>query len=141
MNDASESNSVIVETSVVGQKIKRGRPSSSTKATQPVRGAATNDNVDVWNEVVEDNDIRLHEFRFIPVEMSGLLADLHGTSTAHQCFSELFNFEVQEKLVTLMNEFANYKFYPHKSILDMQTGILLRDTNLSNYLLYSLRWE
>ena len=58
---------------------------------------------------VGDDDLRKYQFRFIPAKQPGVHADLNETSTPCQCFLELFDLEVQETLVTLINDFATYK--------------------------------
>ena len=71
----------------------------------------------VWREIHSNTDTRLHEFRFIPAKPPGVLADLDGTSTPLQCFGTLFDAEVQEKLVTMINDFAQFKLQesmPHQ---------------------------
>ena len=59
--------------------------------------------------MVGDDDLRKHQFRFIPAKQPGVHADLNETSTAFQCFFELFDLEMQETLVTLIYDFAIYK--------------------------------
>ena len=98
---------VFLQDLVVGDQRKRGRP-PATKAKKSGL-AQQHDNVDEWEEVVGDDDMRTHEFRFIPAKQPGVHAELDGTSTVFQCFIELFDMEVQEQLVTLINEFATYK--------------------------------
>ena len=105
---------------VIGGKRKRGRPSTTTKhpataanANVPAAAAAPqrqqpNDN-DTWEKIVGDEDIRLHEFRFIPAKVPGVLADLDSNSSAYKCFLELYSLEVQETLVILINEYAAHK--------------------------------
>ena len=58
--------------------------------------------------MVGDNDLCLHEFRFIPAKEPGVQAQLDESSSALKWFFELFNEEVQTDLVKLINEFATY---------------------------------
>ena len=88
-NISSEEAELIVNnvTPVSVEKRKRGRPSSANKTKKAKQPAETP--VDNWEEIVRSDDMRLHEFRFIPTKVPGVLADLDDTSTAYQCFTEL----------------------------------------------------
>ena len=111
---APEDNEILQNIPVVSRK--RGRPSteaSAKKKANNLSDATTN----VWEEIHSNTDTRQHEFRFIPAKPPGVLADLDGTSTPLQCFSTLFDAEVQEKLVTMINDFAQSKLQqntPHQ---------------------------
>ena len=58
--------------------------------------------------MVGDNDLCLHEFRFIPAKEPGVQAQLDESSSALKWFFELFDEKVQTDLVKLINEFATY---------------------------------
>jgi len=99
--------SELVDKPIVKKK-RRGRPSndsSQRKKAQP-SNAATVDDDDIWEEVIVDQDFRQQEFRFVPAKEPGVLADLDGSSTPYDCFTELFTVEVQEKLVDMINTYA-----------------------------------
>lgn len=64
-----------------------------------------NSNIDKW-EVVDDHDKGKDEFQFIPTKHPGVNANLDDRFTAFRCFTTPFDNEVQEKLVTLVNDFS-----------------------------------
>ena len=107
VEDLDNTNSDYEDTEV-GNKQKRGRPKGTSTANKNQQREQPDENVDECNEVVGDNDLRLHEFRFIPAKEPGVQAQLDESSSALRCFFELFDEEVQLNLVKLTNEFATY---------------------------------
>ena len=94
--------------------------------------------------MVGDNDLCLHEFRFIPAKEPGVQAQLDESSSALKWFFELFDEEVQTDLVKLINEFATYTIQqnnPCRQDLNIQNGTLLHAMNSSNSLQHLLQWE
>ena len=111
---APEDNEVLQNVPIVSRK--RGCPSAEASAAKK-QANLSNVTTNVWREIHSNTDTRLHEFRFIPAKPRGVLADLDGTSTPLQCFGTLFDAEVQEKLVTMINDFAQFKLQqsmPHQ---------------------------
>ena len=96
------------ENTEVGNIKKRGPPKGPSTANKNQQRKQPDENVDEWNEVVGDNDLRLHQFRFIPAKEPGVQAQLDESSSAPKCFFELFDEEVQTDLVKIINEFATY---------------------------------
>ena len=113
-----EDNEVLQNVPIVSRK--RGHPSAEASAVKKqanLSNVATN----LWREIHSNTDTRLHEFHVI------------GTSTPLQCFGTLFDAEVQEKLVTMINDFAQFKLQqsmPHQKHS--------RYTNWSNVTRYEL---
>jgi len=70
---------------------------------------------DVWKVLNcnDEDDFRTHKFRFMPSKQPGVQADLNTQSTPFQCFVELFNADVQDKLISFVNTFAEYKIQQH----------------------------
>ena len=89
------------ENTEVGSKKKRGHPKGSSTANKNQQRGQPDENVDEWNEVVGDNNLRLHEFRFIPAKEPGVQAQLDESSSVLKCFFELFDKEVQTDLDSL----------------------------------------
>ena len=98
------------------KKRKRGRPSLATLSnTTAVSSSSPSSNrknittpIDTWNEINSNPDSRKHEFRFIPSKQPGVNADLNGDSTPLDCFFTLFDEEVQENLISYINNFAEH---------------------------------
>ena len=98
-------------------KQKRGRPSISKKAakkqsttsTPPPVADEVDSQSDNWKEISGDNDTRNYNFRFVPDREPGVHADLDEGSTPLDCFFELFDDDIQDELVTFINEYAAQK--------------------------------
>ena len=98
-------------------KRKRGRPSISKKAakkqsttsTPPPVADEVDSQSDTWKEISGDNDTRKYNFRFVPDREPGVHADLDEGSTPLDCFFELFDDDIQDELVTFINEYAAHK--------------------------------
>ena len=73
------------ENTEVGNKKKRGCPKGPLTANKNQQSEKPDESVDKWNEVVGDNDLRLHECRFIPAKETGVQAELYESS-ALKCF-------------------------------------------------------
>ena len=73
------------ENTEVGNKKKRGCPKGPLTANKNQQREKAAESVDKWNEVVGDNDLRLHECRFIPAKEPGVQAELYE-SFALKCF-------------------------------------------------------
>ena len=86
--------------------------------------------------MVGDDDLRKHQFRFIPAKQPGVHADLNETSTAFQCFFERFDLEVQETLVTLINDFAIYKLQQNNP--NRRRSRYLKSYPITRYELYKM---
>lgn len=84
-------------------------PPAPARPASPQQQQQQPDRNDKWKEVVNGDDMRLHKFRFIPAKNPGVLSDLDSNSSAYECFLELYSLEVQETLVTLINEYAVHK--------------------------------
>jgi len=82
-------------------------PSADGSTKKPKKAKPPAPDTVEWNELY-DVDERNHTFRFIPAKTPGVLADLDGNSIPLDCFATLFDTEVQEKLVSMINEFAQY---------------------------------
>ena len=111
---APEDNEVLQNVPIVSRK--RGCPSAEASAAKK-QANLSNVTTNVWREIHSNTDTRLHEFHFIPAKPPGVLADLNGTSTPLHCFGTLFGAEVQEKLVTMISDFAQFKLQqsmPHQ---------------------------
>ena len=131
------------ENTEVGNKKKRGCSRGPPTANKNQQREHPDENIDKWNEVVGDNDLCLHEFRFIPAKEPGVQAKLDKFSTAKKWFFESFNEEVQTDLVKLINEFATYTTQQNNPCQDLniQNGTLLHVMTSSNCLQYLLQWE
>ena len=70
------------ENTEVGNKKKRGCSRGPPTANKNQQREHPDENIDKWNEVVGDNDLCLHEFRFIPAKEPGVQAKLDKFSTA-----------------------------------------------------------
>jgi len=97
------------------KKRKRGRPSLDKQnvnkqqpKTSTKNGSNPAEQIDVWNEII-DNDSRKHEFRFVPQKVPGVHANLNGDSTPLDSFFQLFDEDVQSKLISYMNAYAEHK--------------------------------
>ena len=73
------------ENTEVGNKKKRGCPKGPLTANKNQQREKAAESVDKWNEVVGDNDLRLHECRFIPAKEPRVQAELYE-SFALKCF-------------------------------------------------------
>ena len=99
---------------VQSKKRKRGRPSlqnqqpSGSKTKSKTQTAAANDKEN-WERITGNHDARKHEFRFIPNKEPGVYADLNGESSPVDCFFELFDETIQEKLIVYINDYAAHK--------------------------------
>ena len=102
-DSAGDNNDVVVEE--VGPK-RKGRPSGGSAKKR----SAIADQTDIWKELFDGtHDERKHEFRFVPSKEPGVHANLGGDSIPFDCFSCLFDEEIQEQLVYLINDYANQK--------------------------------
>ena len=72
---------ILLQDLLVGDKRKRGCPPAS-KTKKSSLDQQHNVIVDEWEEVVGNDGMRKHKFRFIPAKQSGVHADLDETSTA-----------------------------------------------------------
>ena len=132
------------ENTEVGNKKKKGHPKGPLTVNKSQQREQLDENVDKWNEVVDNNDLCLHEFRFIPAKEPGAQVQLDESFSALKCFFELFDEEVQTDLVKLINEFATYTIQqnnPCRQDLNIQNGTLLHAMNSSNSLQHLLQWE
>ena len=75
------------ENTEVGNKKKRGCSRGPPTANKNQQREHPDENIDKWNEVVGDNDLCLHEFRFIPAKEPGVQAKLDKFSTAKKMTS------------------------------------------------------
>ena len=82
------------ENTEVGSQKKRGRPKGPSTANKNQQRGQPDENVDEWNEVVGDNNLRLHEFRFIPAKEPGVQAQLDESSSVLKCF--FLNYSIQK---------------------------------------------
>ena len=82
------------ENTEVGNKKKRGCSRGPPTANKNQQREHPDENIDKWNEVVGDNDLCLHEFRFIPAKEPGVQAQLDESSSVLKCF--FLNYSIQK---------------------------------------------
>ena len=74
------------ENTEVENKKKRGRPKGPSTTNKNQQREQPDENVDEGNEVVGDNDLHLHVFRFIRAKEPGVQDQLDESSSALKCF-------------------------------------------------------
>ena len=93
---------------IPNKKRKKGRPSLQNQPSgSKTKSQTAADNN--WKRVVGNSDTRQHEFTFEPLKEPGVYADLNDESPPLDCFFELFDETIQDKLIVYINDYAAHK--------------------------------